>query len=100
MQQEKQVSGGVTYQDKSKVLVNATTTRNQSYIRGKGLNANKICTPYGRTGHTIDVCYRKHEFPPSFKFKNAHATHNVFQDIENDMKHNQEEPAPKVEGLQ
>nr|KYP69418.1 hypothetical protein KK1_008608 [Cajanus cajan] len=36
-----------------------------SYGRG---NASKICSHYGKTGHTIDTCYRKHGFPPHFKF--------------------------------
>nr|KYP37490.1 hypothetical protein KK1_041321 [Cajanus cajan] len=36
---------------------------------GRG-NNTKVCNHCGKTGHTIDTCYRKHGFPPHFKFKN------------------------------
>ena len=32
-----------------------------------------VCTHCGKTGHTIDKCYRLHGFPPDFKFKNKTA---------------------------
>ena len=38
-----------------------------SYGRGY---TSKICSHCGKTGHTIDACYKKHGFPPHFKFKN------------------------------
>ena len=56
----------------------------RSYGRGKGtnLNVNKICTHCGRLGHMVDVGYKKHGFPPNFKFKNgnsgASAGNNAF----------------------
>ena len=50
-----------------------------------GYNSNKkLC---GKIGHTIDVCYNKHSYPPSQKFynKNAHI-HNVAQDNKSQSK--------------
>ncbi|KAJ1426498.1 hypothetical protein SESBI_10242 [Sesbania bispinosa] len=44
-----------------------TTQNKGSYGRG---NNTKVCRHCGKTGHTIDTCYRKHGFPPHFKFKN------------------------------
>ncbi|XP_030941568.1 uncharacterized protein LOC115966477 [Quercus lobata] len=35
--------------------------------KGKG---RPTCTHYGKTGHTMEKCYKKHGFPPGFKFKN------------------------------
>ena len=36
---------------------------------GKG-NERPTCTYCGKTGHTVDKCYKKHGFPLGFKFKN------------------------------
>ena len=36
---------------------------------GKGKD-RPICTHCGKTGHTVDKCYKLHGFPPGFKFKN------------------------------
>jgi len=32
---------------------------------GRG-SSNKLCTFYWWTGHTIDVCYGKHGYPPGY----------------------------------
>ena len=37
---------------------------------------SKVCIHCGKTGHVIDTCYRKHSFPPQFKFKNHKADYN------------------------
>jgi len=31
---------------------------------------SKVCSHCGGIGHVIDTCYKKHGFPPQFKFKN------------------------------
>ena len=36
---------------------------------GKG-KERPTCTHCGKTSHTVDKCYKKHGFPPGFKFKN------------------------------
>jgi len=28
----------------------------------------KLCTRYGRNGHSIETCYKKHGYPPGYKF--------------------------------
>ena len=78
LHQEKLVSGVVQFQDELKILINTVAVRTRSYGRGRGANANKVCTHCGKTGHTMDVCYRKHGFPPHFKFRNGPSAHNVF----------------------
>ena len=37
---------------------------------------SKVCSHCGKIGHVIDTCYRKHGFPPQFKFKNRKADYN------------------------
>ena len=84
LQQESHTIGNSTFQDKSSILLNAATVL-RSYSRGResNLNANKICTHCGKSGHTVDVWYRKHRFPPNFKFKNGNprpsVANNAFQ---------------------
>lgn len=36
-----------------------------------GRNSSKICSFCGKTGHTVDVCYRKHGYPPNYFQKNS-----------------------------
>jgi len=76
-QQERKIFG-----DQSKAMIatskggyknNATTYgRGGGYgIRSYGRGyTSKICSHYGKTGHTIDTYYKKHDFPHHFKFKN------------------------------
>ncbi|XP_068466534.1 uncharacterized protein [Phaseolus vulgaris] len=76
-QQERQIFG-----DQSKAMIatskggykNNATTYGRGAGYGRGSNGrgytSKICSHCGRTGHTIDTCYKKHGFPPHFKFKN------------------------------
>lgn len=30
------------------------------------ISKSKLCTHRGRTSHTIEICYRKYDFPPHF----------------------------------
>ena len=85
LQQEKQVSGN--YQDESKILINAASVGNRSYGRGRGINSNKVCTHCGKTGHTVDICYKKHGFPSHFKFKNPTSANNALTDQVEDAKY-------------
>jgi len=59
-QQERQIFG-----DQFKGMID--TSRRSSYERRY---ASKVCNHCGKTRHMIDTCYRKHGFPPQFKFKN------------------------------
>ncbi|WVY96489.1 hypothetical protein V8G54_028640 [Vigna mungo] len=41
-------------------------------------NSRKICTYCHRNGHTIDICFKKHGYPPGHKFSTkAGQVHNV-----------------------
>jgi len=55
--------------------------RRGSYGRGY---TSKVCSHCEKTGHTIDTCYKKHDFPPHLKFKN----HNHDQSHTNAVFHN------------
>jgi len=37
----------------------------------KGTNTKKLCTHCGRTNHVIEVYYKKHGYPSSYKFYNG-----------------------------
>ena len=48
---------------------------------GKG-KERPTCIHCGKTGHTVDKCYKKHGFPPGFKFKNkSFMAHQVSSDV-------------------
>ena len=50
-------------------------------IVGKG-KERPTCTHCGKTGHTVDKCYKKHGFPPGFRFKNKpFMAHQVSSDM-------------------
>ena len=101
LQHERSITGPAQFQDESKILVNAATGNNSRvYGRGRGFNSNKVCTHCGKVGHTIEVCYRKHGFPPHFKFRNGPIAQNIFQDENSDMKPVEEDTAPRGEGSQ
>ena len=73
-----------------------------SYGRGYTF---KICSLCGKIGSTIDTCYKKHGFPPQFKFKNQNHdqshTNAVFQNTSfNNNEHNHEGSKSKVESQQ
>lgn len=75
IQQERQ--NGHNIEDELKVLVNAAGSSNPKF-HGKGRGQNtKVCSYCGKLGHTVDVCYRKHGFPPHFKFKNGGQANSV-----------------------
>ena len=64
-QQERQIFG-----DQSKAMIDINIS---SYGRRY---TSKVCSHCGKTGHVIDTCYRKHGFPPQFKFKNHKPDYN------------------------
>nr|KYP51705.1 hypothetical protein KK1_026473 [Cajanus cajan] len=78
IQHERQ--GNFIVNDESKALINAIDYK-RSQGRGKGFAQNsgpkKICTYYGKTGHTIETCYRKHGFPPHFQKGNSSMVNNA-----------------------
>ena len=48
---------------------------------GKG-KERPTCTYCGKIGYTVDKCYKKHGFPPDFKFKNKpFMAHQVSSDV-------------------
>lgn len=78
--------------DEANRLVNAYDSRK---FAGKSSNSyggasnnkkdGRVCTFCHRTGHTIDVCYRKHGFPPNFTKKQTSANASNAADTQNVM---------------
>ena len=69
LQHERQ--GNFAISEDSQALINAVGYKKFSAKGGTSNTASntsksKICTHCGRTGHTVEVCYRKHGFPPHF----------------------------------
>ncbi|KAF1869335.1 hypothetical protein Lal_00018428 [Lupinus albus] len=44
-------------------------------VLGRGISHGKICTYCNKSGHTVDLCYKKHGYPPNFKFTNKNPGH-------------------------
>ncbi|XP_016173923.1 uncharacterized protein LOC107616486 [Arachis ipaensis] len=72
IQQERnlQIASGIL--DDQRLLTAAVNTRRPApgrgrggYSQGRGVGSNKQCTFFDRVGHTVDVCYGKHGYPPS-----------------------------------
>lgn len=86
VQQERQISIGII--SEPKVLRSKTDSHgyqrpihgrnidNNNRKFGSGNQKNKVYTYYRKMKHIEDTCYRKHGFPPGFKFKNS-TTNNV-----------------------
>ena len=55
--------------------------------RGRG-QSFKVCSFCNKTGHTIDVCYKKHGYPPNYKkysnINNCTSSENHIEDNAND----------------
>lgn len=82
IQHERQGNISVVNED-SNALINATDGRR--FVQGKGKGyaqntggrySNKICSYCGKSGHTVETCYKKHGYPPNF-VKNSAANNMV-----------------------
>jgi len=80
IQHERQ--GNFIVNDDSKVLINIVDKRMQGRRKGFVQNSGprKICAYCGKTGHTVDTCYRKHGFPPHFQKGNSSMINNACSD--------------------
>lgn len=69
LQHERQGKFASVYE--SQALINAVGYKKFNSKQGNSVSQHntsksKVCTHCGRTGHIIEVCYRKHGFPPHF----------------------------------
>ena len=72
IQHERQHLNSTSVLDEHKILTTSIDDRRSSLRRGRGSSqggggrgtSNKYCTYYGRSGHAVDICYGKHEYPP------------------------------------
>jgi hypothetical protein len=44
---------------------------NSSCSAERGRRNSEICSYFGKLGHTVETCYRKHGFAPGFLVQNA-----------------------------
>ncbi|XP_072056220.1 uncharacterized protein [Arachis hypogaea] len=56
--------------------------------RGRGRGSSKQCSYYGKTGHLVDVCYKKHGMPPHFKQGGTSFINNVVAKENSDTNNN------------
>jgi hypothetical protein len=54
------------------IELNLADGKKHAYSKGKtSSNSDKSCTFCGRSGHTIEICYRKNGYAPRFKFRDG-----------------------------
>ncbi|XP_057734746.1 uncharacterized protein LOC130950242 [Arachis stenosperma] len=51
--------------------------RNQGFGRGQGGRGKMWCSHCGKSGHTIDTCYKKHGYPPHMQQRHNTAIMNI-----------------------
>lgn len=79
-QHECQISSIPVSTDESKILENVVDHRRPPFK----ISRYKICTFYGKSGQTIDICYRKHGVPPHLLCNPSSNAYNAHTDyIEN-----------------
>ena len=65
---------GLDVTENLEVMVNLSDGKKPTvYGKGKGNSNTKPCSYCNRTGHTVDTCYRKHGYPPGFRFRDGSA---------------------------
>jgi hypothetical protein len=57
-----------TSDDQASVSVNLAK---KTYGKNPPFKSDKQCTYCGKNNHTIDNCFRKHGFPPGYRFKDG-----------------------------
>lgn len=78
IQHECQITPIIFPIDESNILVNAVENRKHAFRNPKyGQRFRKF---YGKTGQTIDTCYRKHGVPPHLQRNSNSTYHNVNTD--------------------
>ena len=79
----------------SVIVINATERRRQDRGRGgrpppsSGRGSGKVGTYYGKIEHTVNVCFRKHEFPPESRFREFYLVHNIIGEDDDDKKNDE-----------
>ena len=86
IQEEMQKSVSTGARVESTALATKTHNFTNGGSNGKGKD-RPLCTHCSKLGHTIDKCYKLHEFPPGYKSKNKSMTHLVSSTIP-DQLHN------------
>ena len=65
----------------------------------KGQQSGKTCSHYGKTGYTMETCFKKHDFPP-FKKGQGYFVNNVsFEDCDEEDDSSHEESQPVSHGF-
>lgn len=87
IQYERQ-NGLAANSQEEEVMINVVDGKRFKKFVGKGKysGSTKVCTFCGKDGHTIDTCYRKHGFPPNFKFRNSSSSTNSMNSQEYESK--------------
>jgi hypothetical protein len=67
--QHESLNGLATDDQSSSALINLAKKPYNG--KGNGSNSNRSCTYCGRGNHTIDTCFKKHGYPPGFRFRDG-----------------------------
>ena len=89
-QQERQLSSELV--DDSKLVLaagnpgfNSGMNSQKKFVKGKQIKnqsgATRMCSHCGKSGHTVDQCFKKHGFPPNFKKGHGSAANCVSSDV-------------------
>lgn len=67
------------------ICVVANTKENKGF-KNQNSNSKKVCTQCGRFGHTIDICYKKHDYRHNHKLhrKSSQVNHALTQEDDTD----------------
>ena len=69
----------------AKVSIDHVTHGSNLANSGGKAKDRPVCTHCGKTGHTVDKCYKLHGFPPGFKFKNKpYMAHQVSSGLDSE----------------
>ena len=64
----------------SRILANIHAGGKKSAVPGKNYTGKgKMCSHCGKGGHTVEVCYKKHGYPPGFKAGQRSRDSNINQ---------------------
>ena len=79
-------------------VVSSNSSMTKKGGKGKSGKGGKLCSFCGKSGHTVDTCFKKHGFPPHYKKGQGAAVNNITSDA-SEIEDNSVEEAQTVPNL-